>query len=34
MKACKTAGVEVQFLSNVWGMDENAAKTAGDAPTA
>jgi branched-chain amino acid transport system substrate-binding protein len=31
MKACKTAGVEVQFLSNVWGMDENAAKTAGDA---
>jgi len=31
MKACKTAGVEVQFLSNVWGMDENAAKAAGDA---
>ena len=31
MKACKTAGVDVQFLSNVWGMDENAAKTAGDA---
>src|ERR1700683_1645439 len=30
MKACKTAGVDVQFLSNVWGMDENAAKTAGD----
>src|SRR5580692_1333980 len=27
----KSAGVEVQFLSNVWGMDENAAKTAGDA---
>src|SRR6266516_7590574 len=31
MKACKTAGVDIQFLSNVWGMDENAAKTAGDA---
>jgi len=31
MKACKTAGVDVQFLSNVWGMDENAAKAAGDA---
>ena len=31
MKACKAAGVEVQFMSNVWGMDENAAKTAGDA---
>lgn len=31
MKACKTAGVDVQFMSNVWGMDENAAKTAGDA---
>jgi len=31
MKACKSAGVDVQFMSNVWGMDENAAKTAGDA---
>jgi branched-chain amino acid transport system substrate-binding protein len=31
MKACKAAGVDVQFLSNVWGMDENAAKAAGDA---
>src|SRR2546427_12853462 len=31
LKACKTAGVDVQFLSNVWGMDENAAKAAGDA---
>ena len=31
MKACKTAGVDVQFMGNVWGMDENAAKTAGDA---
>ncbi|MGO4717109.1 ABC transporter substrate-binding protein [Bradyrhizobium sp. 2TAF24] len=31
MKACKAAGVDVQFLSNVWGMDENAAKAAGEA---
>ena len=31
LKACKTAGADVQFLGNVWGMDENAAKTAGDA---
>jgi len=31
MKACKAAGVEVQFMSNVWGMDENGAKAAGDA---
>jgi branched-chain amino acid transport system substrate-binding protein len=31
LKACKTAGVEVQFLGNVWGMDENAAKAAGEA---
>jgi branched-chain amino acid transport system substrate-binding protein len=31
MKACKAAGAEVQFMSNVWGMDENAAKAAGDA---
>lgn len=31
MKACKAAGIDVQFMSNVWGMDENAAKTAGDA---
>src|SRR6202521_339638 len=31
MKACKSAGVDVQFMGNVWGMDENAAKTAGDA---
>jgi len=27
----KTAGVDVQFLGNVWGMDENAAKAAGAA---
>ena len=31
IKACKTAGVDVQFLGNVWGMDENGAKTAGEA---
>jgi branched-chain amino acid transport system substrate-binding protein len=31
LKACKTAGVDIQFLGNVWGMDENAAKTAADA---
>jgi branched-chain amino acid transport system substrate-binding protein len=31
LKACKAAGVDVQFLGNVWGMDENAAKTAADA---
>ncbi|WP_458760177.1 ABC transporter substrate-binding protein [Afipia sp. TerB] len=31
MKACKAAGVDVQFMSNVWGMDENAAKAAGAA---
>ena len=24
LKACQTVGVEVQFLGNVWGMDENA----------
>ncbi len=31
LKACKTVGIDVQFLGNVWGMDENAAKAAGDA---
>jgi branched-chain amino acid transport system substrate-binding protein len=31
IKACKTAGVKVQFMGNVWGMDENAAKAAGEA---
>jgi len=31
LKACKTVGVDVQFLGNVWGMDENAAKAAGEA---
>jgi len=31
LKACQTVGVDVQFLSNVWGMDENAARAAGSA---
>lgn len=31
LRACQTAGVEVQFLGNVWGMDENAMKAAGAA---
>jgi branched-chain amino acid transport system substrate-binding protein len=31
LKACKAVGAEVQFLGNVWGMDENAAKAAGEA---
>lgn len=31
LKACETAGVKVQFLGNVWGMDENAMRTAGTA---
>ncbi len=31
LKACETVGAKVQFLGNVWGMDENAAKAAGSA---
>src|SRR5262249_42561393 len=31
LKACKTVDAKVQFLGNVWGMDENAAKAAGEA---
>jgi branched-chain amino acid transport system substrate-binding protein len=31
LKSCETAGVNVQFLSNVWGMDEAGAKAAGSA---
>ncbi|MEJ8574443.1 ABC transporter substrate-binding protein [Microbaculum marinum] len=31
LKACETVGTDVQFLSNVWGMDEAAAKAAGTA---
>jgi branched-chain amino acid transport system substrate-binding protein len=31
LKSCETAGVTTQFLGNVWGMDEAAAKAAGSA---
>lgn len=31
LRACQTAGVQVQFMGNVWGMDENAMKAAGAA---
>jgi branched-chain amino acid transport system substrate-binding protein len=31
LRACQNAGVQVQFLGNVWGMDENAMKAAGAA---
>ncbi len=31
LRACQTAGVQVQFMGNVWGMDENAMKAAGSA---
>ena len=31
LKACQTVGAQVQFMGNVWGMDENAAKAAGSA---
>ncbi len=31
LKSCQTVGVQVQFLGNVWGMDENAMKAAGSA---
>jgi branched-chain amino acid transport system substrate-binding protein len=31
IRSCAAAGVSVQFLGNVWGMDENAMKTAGPA---
>jgi branched-chain amino acid transport system substrate-binding protein len=31
LRACQNAGVQVQFLGNVWGMDENAMKAAGEA---
>lgn len=30
LKACQTVGVDVQFMANVWGFDENAMKAAGD----
>ena len=31
LKACATAGVTTQFLTNIYGWDESAAKQAGDA---
>ncbi|WP_372623666.1 ABC transporter substrate-binding protein [Falsiroseomonas sp.] len=31
LRACQNAGVQVQFMGNVWGMDENAMKAAGQA---
>jgi branched-chain amino acid transport system substrate-binding protein len=31
LKACQTVGAKVQFMGNVWGMDENAAKATGSA---
>jgi branched-chain amino acid transport system substrate-binding protein len=31
LKSCKAAGADIQFMGNVWGMDENAAKAAGAA---
>lgn len=31
LKSCETAGVKVQYVGNVWGMDEAAAKAAGSA---
>ncbi len=30
LKSCETVGVDTQFMGNVWGMDENALKAAGD----
>ncbi len=31
LKACDTVGAKIQFMGNVWGMDENAMKAAGKA---
>lgn len=31
LKSCKTAGVETTFLGNVWGVDENGLRVAGEA---
>ncbi len=31
LKSCETVGVATQFMGNVWAMDENALKAAGDA---
>jgi branched-chain amino acid transport system substrate-binding protein len=29
LRSCAKVGVNVQFMSNIWGMDENTMKTAG-----
>lgn len=31
LKSCQTVGVETQFISNIWGFDENVMRTAGEA---
>jgi len=31
LKSCQTVGVDVQFMANIWGYDENVMKAAGDA---
>jgi len=31
LKSCATVGVDVQFLANIWGYDENVMRAAGDA---
>jgi branched-chain amino acid transport system substrate-binding protein len=31
LKSCDTVGVDVQFMANIWGYDENVMKAAGDA---
>jgi branched-chain amino acid transport system substrate-binding protein len=31
LKSCETVGVDVQFMANIWGYDENVMKAAGSA---
>ena len=31
LRSCKTVGVDVQFMANIWGFDENVMKAAGEA---
>lgn len=31
LKSCDTVGVDVQFMANIWGYDENVMKAAGEA---
>lgn len=31
LRSCDTVGVDVQFMANIWGMDENVMKAAGKA---